>query len=322
MARTVDTPIILPRQWAAGGAEIIHASQSSDFGLQYVARAQNTMFDQHRSNLVSDHEADSEATILAATAANNLRYRVKTEWFQSTTETITVGMYAFGNGGAGAGVVTVSDGTNSTTLAAPTGSASTVFAATSTMTIVTSGSNADLTWTYTSGTVGAVVGTFAYWNRTRATLPTAGSSQYYTGTTFCPQDDSLYADNFPVTSAMGFALRDNADHLYTRTGQAVSCSWGNSALGSSSPVGFVRPVPENVTTLRLFVDGVRVTTGGYQIDTQREQKTGSFTATRAFTSAVDLDVEDLGIVEVQLVATGDGSTYGLSGYWLDRSLPT
>jgi hypothetical protein len=321
MARTVDTPIKLPRQWSAGGAEIKHTAPSADHGLLHVAKSQNSLWDQHRGQLVNDHEADSEASILSASAANNLRYRVPLIGSATVAESAVVGMWAYGNGGLGAAFVTVSDGTNSATLAAPTGSTGTVFAATNTMTLVSGAENADLTWTYTSGTVGVVVGTFAYYVRNRTTLPTAGSLQYYAGTTFGPQESSLYADNMPVTSAMGYALRDNAAELYSRVGPAIGCSWGASPLPASSSNGFVAPVPENVTTLRLFVDGIRVTTGGYSVTTPVEVKTGSFGVSRAFTSAIDLDVSGLSSAEVEISGTGDASTFGVSGYWMARSLP-
>jgi hypothetical protein len=319
MARTVDTTMALPRQIIAPGAEIVHQNPASNGGLLYVARSLNTLYDQHRGVLVNDGEWDSESSILGSGSSDNLRYRVRLWGSGSQTETCTVGAYMYGNGGVGSTSIQVSDGTNTATITGSTGSTGTVFTRTNTMTIIDNAEYADLTFTDTGTATGVVVGAFAYYQRNRSTLP-ASTAQYYTGTTFCPQDDALFADNFPLTSAVAYTLRDNVAEMYGRTGQALSSSWGTVPGGSE--VGTMLSVPEGVDTLKLYLDGDYSSgSGGYSVTTELATYTGSFTASRAFTSAISVDVTGLDVVTLSMSGTTNGRLYGASAYWDTRSLP-
>lgn len=328
MALTVPTTIKVPRQICAPGAEIVWTNPADDAGLYHLGLLHNTLYDQHRGALVVDSQWNSESTIIGTGTSDNLRYRCRLWGSGSLTETIVVGVRAYGNGGAGAGTITVSDGTNSTTINAPTGSTGTIFAATSTMTVIDNAEYADLSFTYSTATWGTVVAVFAYYQRARSSLPST-TAQYYTGTTFCPANTSIMADNFPVTSAFAYQLRDNTVELYARTGQAVSGSWGYSPVTSSSSVGFAVPVPEGVTAMKLYIDGYYVVgasgVGGYTVTTTNETFSGSFGTSRAWTT-VTMDVTGLGLVEVEVTPTDSGGgslgkIAGISAYWGTRALP-
>jgi hypothetical protein len=334
MARTVDSPIKLPGTWAAPGVWIANSTgttgETAQAGTEYIGRALNTLWEQHRGQLVSDYNPD--AILPTDNTTLTARYRVPVWGRGSLTETAKVYVYVTNQ--------SASDTARSTTVTV--GSVGTLSNVSRTFTD-TGGALIEGWFELTSGTLSVedtddvddiqmvmttganpagvtVYGLAIVYNRTRTTLDAlAAGAEFYTGTSFAPLDTAIMGDNQQLGPGLVMQLHENIRELYRRTGPALTSAFPNDITTETDPPHVWRlRVPETVRTLHLQLYG---DTNGYSIRHRGTITQYTLPASSAWVSH-ELNVAGLTTTDIRITVTAPsgGGIEAISAYWGERQI--
>ncbi len=233
MARTVDSPIDIPRILTMPGTEIVGDFQRS--GTHYLARALNTIYEQNRRGPIDDWANGQLLNNTGQTA----HYRCRTQGYSDIAEKLKVYFYIYAAGG-GTMVVTATSAAGTAVYTYPGGSVDDWFETAAQLDVDDDAEfvDIDIAVSSLSGmSTSHVLGISSMYARDKVTLEAVGAGlDCYANSGIVPLDVDRYDDKFPLSTERVQDLITAAIRLQEmRQGQIVSAAWPVNLITDSDP---------------------------------------------------------------------------------------
>lgn len=331
MARTVDTTYDQPEQTSLPNLEIADVDGQGG-GVQEVATALNTLYEQARGSWVDDFEPSG----LLSGTGTSLLYRCRT-WGGQTS--ILARVYAYVETALG-GSCTVraqsSTAGDSTTVAVP-GSTGPQWVDVGTLDMATTAEyeQLEIDLSAVSGTV-ALYGVSVYAERGSATLADATDDFAYSDG-FVPLDVAEYGGERSLTATKTRHLHENARTIWEQRHPQVAATYWVGAL-SDVQIGFLVPEPAHhrssqTATLRCHVryrwtgssagvDLGTITLGAGGVSSSAVVSSGGTATWGTLDLSIDIPSDATPqptLLQARLAVSGDVEVTAISGWWRDLS---